>query len=84
MSANEIKIDAKRDYSPAEIAEILKADPKTIRRIVRNVIPRESHPGRGGAWKIKGSMIEAIKERMLASGSGRVVRVDESMMQQGE
>ena len=78
------KIDSTKDYSPNEIAAILNVDPKTIRRVVRNVIPRESHPGRGGAWRIKGNMISAIKDRIEAGGAGRVVKIDASMIKAGE
>lgn len=77
-------IDNNKDYSPNEIAALLSVDPKTIRRVVRNVIPRESHPGRGGAWRIKGDMISAIKDRIESGGAGRVVRIDASMIKPGE
>lgn len=83
-TATTTKIDNKKEYSPNEIAAILDVDPKTIRRVIRNVIPRESHPGRGGAWRIKGDLIDPIKTRLEAAGSGIVSHVNSDMIKAGE
>lgn len=77
---NSPAIDNNKIYSPGDIATMLDVDAKTIRRAIRSIIPVDAHPGRGGAWRIKGDMIDAIKSRIELGGAGRVVTIDASMI----
>ena len=41
--------------TPAELAEVVKSDSKTVRKFLRSITPREDQPGKGSRWAIPGS-----------------------------
>lgn len=44
-------------------ADALGTDPKTVRKFLRAVTPREEHPGKGGRWTLQGTKTSLQKDR---------------------
>jgi len=40
--------------TPSEFAEQVHADPKTVRKFLRSLTPKEQQPGRGHRWELPG------------------------------
>jgi hypothetical protein len=38
--------------TPTELAEELETDPRTVRKFLRSLTPKEKQPGRGHRWEI--------------------------------
>jgi hypothetical protein len=41
--------------TPAELAETVNSDGKTVRKFLRSITPKEDQPGKGSRWAIDGS-----------------------------
>jgi hypothetical protein len=38
--------------TPVELADTLHSDPKTVRKFLRTITPRDKQPGRGHRWEL--------------------------------
>jgi hypothetical protein len=47
--------------TPAEFAEIIGSDGRTVRKFLRNVTPKDEHPGKGARWALPGTKREVTK-----------------------
>lgn len=54
--------------TPKQAADAIGTDPRTLRKYLRDSIPREDHPGKGGRWELKGSKrdLAALRKGFLA------------------
>lgn len=41
--------------TPADLATELGTDPRTARKFLRSITPRDEQPGKGARWEIKGT-----------------------------
>lgn len=47
--------------TPAALATELGTDPRTTRKFLRSITPKESQPGKGARWEIKGTKTELAR-----------------------
>jgi|SRR6478609_178773 len=47
--------------SPADLAAELGTDPRTARKFLRSITPRDEQPGKGKRWAIKGTKTELTR-----------------------
>lgn len=50
------------DLTVADLAEALGTDPRTARKFLRKVTPKEGQPGKGGRWVIPARNLTALKK----------------------
>lgn len=54
--------------TPAELAEVVKSDGRTVRKFLRSITPREEQPGKGSRWAIDGTKRNLTKlQRQFAT-----------------
>lgn len=41
--------------TPAEFAELVESDGRTVRKFLRSITPREDQPGKGSRWQLDGT-----------------------------
>lgn len=41
--------------TPAEFAEIVESDGRTVRKFLRSITPRDEQPGKGSRWQLDGT-----------------------------
>lgn len=51
------------EMTTAQFATSIGTDPKTLRKYLRSVTPRDEQPGKGGRWVLPGSKSEIAKHR---------------------
>lgn len=44
-----------------DLAEKLETDPRTARKFLRSVTPKESQPGKGSRWAIEAKQVRSLK-----------------------
>jgi hypothetical protein len=47
----------------AELATALDTDPRTARKFMRSITPRESQPGKGSRWSIEKREVAPLKRK---------------------
>jgi hypothetical protein len=48
--------------TPKELAIKLDTDPKTARKFLRSITPREDQPGKGHRWSIEAKSVASLKK----------------------
>ena len=46
-----------------DLAETLGTDPRTARKFLRSVTPKENQPGKGGRWEIERKTVAGYKKQ---------------------
>lgn len=54
---------AATELTTRAFADAIGTDPKTLRKYLRSVTPRDEQPGKGGRWVLPGSKSEIAKHR---------------------
>lgn len=62
-------MSAKVTHNIDEVAEMIDATPRAIRKVLRAKVPIEMQPGRGARWTINATDIEKVREWVNASRS---------------
>lgn len=57
---------AVKTLSINEVAIIIEAEPRMIRKVLRASIPKEDQPGRGATWRISEKEIDKLREKVNA------------------
>lgn len=47
--------------TPTELASELSSDPKTVRKFLRKITPRDEHPGKGSRWAVPANKTQLRK-----------------------
>lgn len=47
--------------TPAEFAEVVKSDGRTVRKFLRSITPKDEQPGKGARWSLPGTKREVTK-----------------------
>ena len=53
---------ANTDLTVADLAAELGTDPRTARKFLRKVTPKENQPGKGGRWSIARSSLKTLRK----------------------
>lgn len=64
---------ASKTFTIDQVAEMIDATPRTIRKVLRANIAKENQPGRGARWAIRESDIKALTEMVNAFNARAVV-----------
>lgn len=59
-----------------EVAIIIEAEPRMIRKVLRATIAKENQPGRGAQWRIAESQIESLRDKVNAYSARAQVVAD--------
>jgi hypothetical protein len=54
---------AAKELTTAEFATELNTDPRTVRKYLRSVTPRDAQPGKGSRWVLPGTKTAITKHR---------------------
>lgn len=49
---------ATKSLTPAEFAEMVDSDGRTVRKFLRSITPKEDQPGKGSRWSLPGTKRE--------------------------
>lgn len=68
-----------KTMTAGEIANELGIDAKACRRFLRDIIPAEMHPSKGGRWHLDASMIDALKDRFArySAKQARIITIND-------
>jgi hypothetical protein len=47
--------------TPAEFAELVESDGRTVRKFLRSITPRDEQPGKGSRWQLDGTKRSVTK-----------------------
>jgi len=49
--------------TPTMLAEKLDSDPRTVRKFLRSITPREEQPGKGSRWAIEAKRVATLRKQ---------------------
>lgn len=52
--------------SPADIAAEFGTDARTVRKFLRSITPKDSHPGKGSRWGIEKKNLRSMRSKFTA------------------
>lgn len=67
---------AVKTLSINEVAIIIEAEPRLIRKVLRATIAKENQPGRGKTWRISEKEIDKLREKVNAYSARAAVVAD--------
>jgi hypothetical protein len=50
-----------QNLTPTQLAETVHSDPKTVRKFLRSMTPKDQQPGRGNRWALPGGKREMTR-----------------------
>jgi hypothetical protein len=64
--------------TPAQLAEKLNSDPRSTRKFLRSITPKENHPGKGSRWVIDSSTVPALRKQFKVWDEARQAKAAEA------
>lgn len=60
----------------SELAEVLDTDPRTARKFLRSVTPKDECPGKGSRWEIEKKGVRSLKVKYAAFVAAQVTKAE--------